>query len=294
MNNLEASKAEMKFWVKLSLVSAGVIGAGFGLSVWKGAAKWKRETDDLIEKLERKTITGEVKTVSIKDFDALPSPVARYFRFALKEGQPIIKTSRICHKGEFNLNEKWIPFVSTQNFSANPPAFIWDAEMRMNPLINVRVRDIYLGGKGSMNAKVLSIFSVMNAQDNPKLDSGALQRYLAEAVWFPTSLLPSKNLKWTAIDERKALATLSDSGVTVSLEFTFGETGEITDIFTQKRFYETKGEYKLFPWAGRFRDYQEKSGMMIPMSGEVEWLLPEGRAPYWKGEIVDARYDFVE
>ncbi len=33
--------------------------------------------------------------------------------------------------------------------------------------------------------------------------------------------------------------------------------------------------------------------MMVPMSGKVEWVLPEGPFPYWRGRIVDAQYDFA-
>ncbi len=123
---------------------------------------------------------------------------------------------------------------------------------------------------------------------------GALQRYLAEAAWLPTSLLPNENLKWTAIDDRKALPTLSDSGTTVSLEFSFNETGEITGDFAPERFYKVKGEYKSFPRAGRFWNYQEKNRMMIPMECEVKWQMPDRNSPYWKEKIVETRYDFAQ
>ena len=32
--------------------------------------------------------------------------------------------------------------------------------------------------------------------------------------------------------------------------------------------------------------------MLIPTEGEVEWQLQDGRFPYWKGRIVEAKYDF--
>ncbi|MDQ3255309.1 MAG: hypothetical protein M3R15_15660, partial [Acidobacteriota bacterium] len=284
----------MKNWAKLSLVGLGLVGTGVGLAILSGMSKWNGETARLVENMKRSASSKEATRVSFKDFDGLPVPVARYFRFALKDGQPLIRTARIRHEGEFNLNDKWIPFASTQDSSAHPPGFVWDADMRMNQLMNVRVRDGYVAGRGSMTAKVLSLVTMMDAHDDPKLDAGALQRYLAEAAWLPTALLPNENLKWTAIDDRKALATLSDSGTTVSLEFSFNETGEITGVFALERFREVNGEYKLFPWAGRFWNYQEKDGMMIPMEGEVEWQMPEGNAPYWKGQIVEAQYDFAQ
>lgn len=283
----------MKNWAKFSLAGLGLVGTGLGLSLWSGAANWKSKTETLVQKVKLSASTNGGTTISFNKFDDLPIPVAKYFRFALKGGQPLIRTARIRHEGEFSLNGKWIPFASTQNFSVHPPGFVWDADMKMNGLMNVRVRDGYVAGRGSMTAKVLSLVSVMDAHDDPRLDAGALQRYLAEAAWLPTALLPSENLKWTAIDDRKALATLSDSGTTASLEFSFSETGEITRVFAPTRFYEVKGKYKMFPWAGRLWNYKETNGMMIPMEGEVEWQMPEGNAPYWKGRIVEAQYDFV-
>ncbi len=284
----------MKNWAKFSLAGIGLAGAGISLAYWSGESSWNAETARTVEELKQAASEVATKTVSFKDFECLPAPVAQYFRFALKDGQPIVRTARIKHAGEFKLNNKWIPFDSEQHFSANPPAFIWDAEMKMNPLLNVRVRDAFTDGKGAMNAKIFALFSVVNAHDDVKLDAGALQRYLAESVWLPTALLPSENLRWTAIDENRASATLTDGKTTVSLEFRFNDAGELTEAFTPARFYGTNGEYKTFPWLCRFSNYEERGGMMIPIEGKAEWQLPEGAAPYFKGQITEAEYDFAQ
>ena len=283
----------MKKWVKFSLGGLGLAGTGVGFTLWSSATAWKSETKRSIEKLKQPVTISQAKTVSFKDLDGLPTPVIRYLQFALKEGQPLIRTARIRHTGEFSLNDKWISFESTQYSSAHPPAFVWDAKMQMNPLMNVRVRDGYQNGKGSMLAKIFGLFTVADANSNDeKLALGALMRFLAESAWLPTALLPSQNLQWSPIDDTRALATLTDSGITVSLEFEFNETGEITGIFSPERFREYKGEYKPFPWAGRFWDYQERNGMMLPIEGEVEWQMPEGHAPYWRARIVESEYSF--
>ena len=48
-------------------------------------------------------------------------------------------------------------------------------------------------------------------------------------------LLPSAALRWSAIDENTALATVTDNGVTVSLEFRFDDAGEVAGIYTPAR-----------------------------------------------------------
>lgn len=282
----------MKNWTKFSLAAVGLVGAGTALAVWSGTTNWNAETARQFGKMKQAALSSATKKVSFDGFENLPAPVARYFRFALKDDQPIIRTAKITQTGEFNLNDKWIPFDSTEYFSSNPSAFIWDANMKMNSLMNVRVRDAYFDGSGSMLGKIFGLFAVVDARDDAKLDAGALQRYLAESVWQPTALLPGENVQWTVIDDKKSLATLTDGETTVSLEFSFNETGEITEVFSPARFREMNGAYKPFPWAGRFWNYRERNGMMIPVAGEVEWKMPEGNLPYWKGQVVDAEYDF--
>jgi len=53
-------------------------------------------------------------------------------------------------------------------------------------------------------------------------------RFLAEAVWYPTALLPSQGVHWEAIDDVSAKARLTDGAITVSLDFRFDGNGLVT------------------------------------------------------------------
>jgi hypothetical protein len=167
----------MKRRTKISLASLGLLATGAGLTFLSARSNWDGETNALLAQIKRPVVSKRPKTVSFKDFEMLPAPVAAYFRRVLKEGQPITRTALIRHNGEFQLNGKRIPFSSQQNFSTTPPAFVWKANIKMNPFMNVSVRDAYSGGKGSMKAKIWSLFSVADARDRPELAAGALQRY---------------------------------------------------------------------------------------------------------------------
>jgi hypothetical protein len=164
--------------------------------------------------------------------------------------------------------------------------------MRLNLLLNVRVRDALVNGDASMKAKISALFTVADIAGKPELNSGALQRYLAESIWFPTSLLPGENLVWSEIDENRAFATLTESGTTVALEFRFNDVGEITEVFSPTRFRETNGKFVSTPWLGRFWNYEERNNMLIPTKGEVEWQLTDGNMPYWRGQMTSAEYEF--
>ena len=286
----------MRRAAKLILAGLGSIGAGAGLALWSYSARWNCKTSQLVDTLMQADLGGRQETVTLEEIEQLPPPVARYFRLALRGEQPRIRSARIAQVGEFRaggVDERWSPFKATQYFSTQPLGFVWDARIRMAPLVNVSVRDGSIEGQGSMQAKLLSLVPIIDEHGKAELNAGALQRYLAEAVWFPSALLPSAGVKWSAIDESRALATLTDSGTTVSLEFRFNDAGEIASVFTPARYREVNGKYELTPWEGHFRDYKEIDGLRIPVEANVEWQLRDGSLPYWKGRIINVMYDFA-
>ena len=36
-----------------------------------------------------------------------------------------------------------------------------------------------------------------------------------------------------------------------------------------------------------------RDGMRVPLDGEVEWILPEGPRPYWRGHLQDIRFELA-
>jgi hypothetical protein len=172
-----------------------------------------------------------------------------------------------------------------------PPGFVWDATIHMAPLVPVRVRDEYVAGEGAMLGKVAALVPVADQRGTPEMAAGALSRYLGEAVWLPTALLPSAGVSWAAIDDSTARATLTDGETMVSADFHFGARGEIVGT-TMSRFRDVNGRGVLTPFEGRMGGaYRRVSGMMVPEAGEVAWLLPAGRFAYWRGRLVDAAYE---
>jgi len=176
-----------------------------------------------------------------------------------------------------------------------PPAtgFVWNAKVQMPLGTHVRVLDSYAAGVGAGRVSLLSAVTIVSDSDKPELNSASLHRYLAEAVWYPTALLPQSGVMWTAIDDRSALATLTDSGITVSLEFRFNDADEVMAIYSPRRFSRIDGVYKELPWEGHFRDYQVRGDIRIPTYGEVGWYEDEMLQLVWKGNIIDAQYQFV-
>jgi hypothetical protein len=222
----------------------------------------------------------------------VPRPVRRYLRAVLRDGQPVHRCRRLTQAGEFLVEGKgWRPFTATQHMALRPPGFVWDARIRMAPGLTMRVRDAFVDGRGSMLGSMLGLAPIVDVAGTPGIDAGALHRYLAEGAWMPTALLPAQGVVWAAIDDTSARATLTVGSTTVSLDVYFGRDGLITRVFTPARARDVGGRAVPTPWEGRFSEYEERDGMLIPIAGEVAWILPQGRQPYWRGRITGVTHE---
>lgn len=121
-----------------------------------------------------------------------------------------------------------------------------------------------------------------------EMNSGALHRFLAEAVWYPTALFPGRNLQWAELDESRAVATLTNGGNSVALEFRFNERNEVAGIYSPGRWGSFDGGYKQLAWEGSFAKYVQHNGVLVPSVGEVGWYVDGGWRPVWRGTVTDA------
>ena len=269
-----------------AIVMAG-LAAGSVVAATIGARAWNRTTARLLDRLaDPAGGVGEREPLQ-----SLPSTVARYFTFALPSDRRPIERAHLRFTGTFAARPNaWAPFTAEQDVRPGPPGFVWDARVAMMPLVPVRVRDSYIGGEGAMRASIAAFVPIVDQHGTPEMAAASLQRFLAEAVWYPTALLPRKGLSWSAINDTSARVTLTDGSVTVSLDVSFGPHGEIETI-SAMRYRDVNGTPVLTRWVGHHADYTRIDEMMIPTSGEVAWVLPEGRTPYWRGRLVAARFD---
>ena len=258
-----------------------------------GSFTWSRTTSRLVARLKESGSASvtEPAVFDVTRLEGLPAPVARYFTFVLSPGQRIIAGAHLRFTGTFAAKPNaWAPFTAEQDVRARPPGFVWDAHIAVMPVVAVRVRDSYVGGVGAMRGVAAAVIPVVNQHGTPEMAAASLQRFLAEAVWYPTALLPRDGLSWSPIDDTSARVTLTDGPTMVSLDVTFGPRGEIDRVSTM-RYRDVKGAPVLTPWVGHHTDYERIGGMMIPTSGEVAWVLPAGPEPYWRGRLVAATFD---
>ncbi len=281
-------------WLKMTLFIILGLVAVIAAVLILGAARWQSASRELQARLEAAQTPEQPATYDTRELDGLPMPVQRYFRAVLSEGRSMVSRVSVMHRGTFNMSEageQWKPFTSAQQVTTRPPGFVWNGRIAMLPGLPVRVHDAYVAGEGILRASLSGLITLADMRGTPDMNQGELMRYLAEAAWYPTALLPSQGVRWTAVDDTSAKATLQDGDTRVSLLFRFDEQGLIASVLAEARGRTVAGKVIATPWEGRWFNYALRDGMRIPLEGEVAWLLPEGRKPYWRGRITEIRFE---
>lgn len=293
--------------LRTALKGLGVAAVGLGAIAVAGRARFDRASDELVGRLladadarpervvggERRIVTDTDRTVTDDDLTGLPDPVRDYLDNAIRDGRSYVRAGRLEQRGEFRLGgpeSGWKPLRATQRVTVRPPGFVWDATIDVAPFVPVRVVDAYLGGEGVLRAALLGALPVADADPSPDLDEGELVRYLVEAVWLPTALVPGEGVEWEARDDDSARAVLEHDGTRASAVFHFNDRNEVERVVAERPRETDDGGFERATWTGHLWNYRERDGLLVPTDGEVEWNLPEGDLPYWRATITDAEY----
>lgn len=286
-------------WLGLVLCVLAVVAAGLFAY---GARRWTQATQTLARGLEAGRLDvkrdGLLPTTryDARELDGLPAPVQRYFRTVLKDGQPVITAVTIDLAGSFNMSatgEQWKPFTSRQRVVTRRPGFLWDAKISMLPGLTVRVVDSYIVGRGLLRATLEGLLTMADIRGEGEIARGEFMRYFAEAAWYPTALLPSQGVRWEAVDEHSAHATIVDGPLTLTLLFRFNAAGLIGSFRAEARGAMVGNKMVMAPWEGQWSNYQTRDGMQVPFTGEVAWMRPEGRKPYFVGTASSLAFEFA-
>jgi hypothetical protein len=294
-------------WTKTGLAAGGLLATG-ALAVLAGGMSWQRASERAAARLTRgadaRAAERGAATAAFwyAELGELPPPVVRYFMFALRDGQPRVRAARLRWIGEFRTSPtaRWMPFTAEQSVTVDPPGFTWDAAMRMAPGVTIRVRDGYDGGEASMLARLGGLVTMVDQRGTTTLAEGALLRWLGEAVWLPTALLPTPpgpahastgGVRWEAIDDGSARLVLVDRGHRVEATLHVAPSGAITRVEAM-RWRDVDGTGVPTPFEGTYGDWERRDGMMVPTTSEVAWLLPAGRFAYWRGRLSGVEYRY--
>ncbi|EZH74291.1 hypothetical protein ATO12_15610 [Aquimarina atlantica] len=248
-----------------------------------------------IEK-ERKALFKNSKNTNQKiilkdDISDLPEIVQKWLIHSGVIGKP--KTTNLCLTQELQLKlkpeqTKWNKGTAEQYFTIQPPAFNWNINTKMNSILGVTGRDKFVDGKGEIVIKLLSIIAVADEKNNEKIDQAALQRYLAEIVWFPSASL-SPYIEWESLDSNAAKATMQYKGTKGSGVFYFDENGQFKKFVAFR--YKEANDVKPKKWTVTATKTEERNGIKIPVECEVSWHLDTKQWTWLKLKIKYIEYN---
>ena len=248
----------------------------------------KKERENLLFKSKSLAST----TIELKDIAYLPETVQKWLQYAEVIGKPIPSTIYLTQKGQMKTrpNGKWLPFRAEQYFDGLNPSFLWTTEVDALPKVHMLGRDKLIDGNGEMLIKFLGIIPIVKEGPNEKMNSGALQRYLAEICWFPSAVM-NKNIRWEVVSPNAVKAKLVVNDIEVSGIFTFTEEGKMVSFETQ-RYYGGDEDAKLETWRIKMLEFKKYEGVNIPYKCSVTWKLPEGDFNWLNLEVTSMEHSY--
>jgi len=274
------------WWIALwtAVTAVGVLGTVVSANSVRFGRRVAQEVRELA------ALSGNPPPVTPSRLSGLPKPVQRYLAKAIVRDSRAVRLVRLRHGGTFrpSLSGSWLPIRGEQHFSADPPGFVWWGRVRIAPGLWIDARDRSVNGLGNMFVTAGSTFTLANST-GPELDQGALLRLLGEMAWFPTAFLDERYVRWSAIDDHAAGATLQVNGRSVTGEFRFG-ADDLPTTFSADRYRDVGGgKSELTPFVGTVSDFRSVDGLLVPHRVVGAWVI-EGHAV----EYVDFRVQQLE
>jgi hypothetical protein len=224
-------------------------------------------------------------------WDALPEPVRRYLRYAIREGAPDIRTARLKHDGLFRTTpeQRWFPIEGEEYFTVAEPGFVWNASIRPAPFLWIEARDRLASGRGNMLVKLVSTIPIADAV-GAEIDQGSRLRWLAECAWVPYAFVGDQ-VQWEPIDAHTARVRLRCDGLPVSALVEVDDEGKLTQLRADRYRDVGGGKAVLTPWTARCSDYREFNGFRVPSSVEVAWELENEPFSYARFRVTVLEYN---
>lgn len=253
----------------------------------------------------------------IQTLSDLPVPVQRFLHLVFPGETesteasfaifPLIRSLHMQQTGKMFFNGKWVSFTARQVISTDNLGFVWEALSHMGPLpgVWVQVCDAWVNGRGYLRVALFGAIPIVSPPDEEALKLGEMLRWLAETVFVPTIFLPQESsasrpvVLWKAAKNSsdQAILVLHDSrmpgGTNAEVTFSFDKDGWIHKMECRRPRAVDNG-LVMSDWVGYFSNYTSVEGMMIPLHGEVGWILDGKEELYFKGDNYDLQFGFFE
>lgn len=214
-----------------------LLAVGLKFLNWQGERSFERLTESFLDVFHEKDPEINRAVYESRDLSSLPEAVQKYLERAMPAEGLCIKSVRIRQKGGIRVHDEasWKPFTAVQYVSVSPPKMLWAGDAEHWPLTDLKILTTYLGDRGETSA---FLWGLLPAFENRGAEMKAylMVRWLGEAVWYPTALLPSERISWEAVESKQADVSqarvrLTDGDMAVSGIFTFMKSSRAPLMF---------------------------------------------------------------
>ena len=221
--------------------------------------------------------------VTEEDLRDLPKPLAAYVRRSGAVGKPRVISFSAHFHGRIRSgpDQAWMPFTGEQVNTYGPrPARVFVMDVTRSGL-PVTVLHSFRDTTATMRAKVLSLFTVVNAS-GPEMDRGETVTVFNDLVVLAPGAIIDASVHWTAVDAHHVRGAFTDGGQTVSAELTFDADNDLVDFVSEDRLRaSTDGKsFTRQTWSTPLSEYRHHGGRRILVKGEGRWRAPQPEGPF--------------
>jgi hypothetical protein len=279
----------MKILVVVPLLPIGVL---LGLQAWRWTDN--RRATRAWERLARKQ-QGSSGIFDPSLVATLPEPARRYFLFTIRAGAPIRTVAEIHMGGEIGLGTKDDPNyrpIRAEQILAPPHGLVWNLKAG-GGVMRISGSDGFDGETSWVRFWLMDTFPIVRAGGTSDHARAAFGRVIAEAVfWTPGALLPNDYVTWEAVGADIARATVTDSGMTQTVDVTVDTDGRPTMVVIP-RWSDANADksYRLQPFGGYLSEFRDFEGYMLPTRVEGgNFIGTEEYFPFYRANVESIRF----
>lgn len=277
--------------LRVTLILVLVVVLALVAIVFIASTMMERQGDREAEKLLQSANLSDDDVIHSSDLQGLPSCVQQWLQKSGVVGKEKIHTIRLKQQGRMRMEEgkPWMPIEAVQYINVDHPGFVWKARVKAAPLTYLLGKDKYDQGHGYMQIKLFGLIPVVNANPGKEMDQGAMMRFLAEMIWYPSAAI-NDYITWEELDAYTARATMTWQGTTAAMNFKFNDKGDLVSNFGP-RYRETNGTFELTDWGGVARSYKEFGGIRVQEKSDIIWKLEAGDFNWLQIQVTDMEFN---
>jgi hypothetical protein len=226
---------------------------------------------------------------------ALPDPARRYFLFAIAPGTRLSGAAELVMGDELSLGTKEKPNymqMQARQILVAGSGFVWRVSVGSRK-VWISGSDGYVSGEGWTRFWLYNLLPVVRAGGGKDYARSAAGRSLAESLfWLPSTLLPSKEVRWEPVNADTARAVVTHQGGQHIVELKVASDGRPLSVWIMRWSRENEQrKWQLQPFGGTIEVIREQDGYRV--AGLVRggnWFGTDRYFPFYKARLNSIRF----